>query len=219
MTDDDRTEPNSALRTEDPGETPAQRFDERAAELPTGLRTERWLEAERAKWKYTGAARPKFAVIPGPGQESVWDYPRPPKVEPDSRHVTVHYGSRLIADSRRSLRVLETAGPPVFYVPPADIEPDCLREQTETSFCEWKGLAHYWSVVTSDAVIANVAWSYSSPLAGFESIANCVSFYPARLECHVDGERVSPQPGEFYGGWVTMEIVGPFKGTAGSEHW
>jgi uncharacterized protein (DUF427 family) len=172
-----------------------------------------------AGWRYYGQKRPTFAVLPRPGQESVWDYPRPPRVEKDSREVTVRFGALEVARSRRCLRVLETASPPTFYLPPADVRWKFLEPASGKSYCEWKGEAHYWTVVLPDRRLERAAWSYPDPSPGFESLRGCLSFYPSRLDCYVDEIRVEPQPGHFYGGWVTPEIVGPFKGEPGSEAW
>lgn len=173
----------------------------------------------REKWRYRGESRPLFAVEPGPGEESVWDYPRPPRVEPDDRHVEVRLGETAIAASRSALRVLETAGPPVFYVPSSDVRLGLLEASSTSALCEWKGRASYWSVRAGGRLIEDAAWSYPEPFGGFESIAGYLSFYPSKLECLVDGERVRPQPGGFYGGWITDEIVGPFKGEPGTGSW
>lgn len=180
---------------------------------------ERVVESARQAWTNTGARRPDFAREPGPGQESVWDYPRPPALVPDYRHVVVQHLDVVVASSHESLRVLETASPPTFYLPPDDVDTDLLRRESTRSFCEWKGEATYWSLALPDAVIRKVAWSYEAPYARFEAIAGYLAFYPGRLECLVDGERVKPQPGGFYGGWVTSEIVGPFKGAPGTGDW
>lgn len=177
--------------------------------------------ARRARdgWEYWGQRRPDFAEPPEPGQESVWDYPRPPRIEPDERRVEVRGGDVLLADSRRALRVLETASPPTFYLPREDVELEYLEPSARSSLCEWKGRARYWSLRVGGRLIVDVAWDYPSPLAGYETIAGCLSFYPARVECRVEGRRVEPQPGGFYGGWVTPEIVGPFKGAPGTGWW
>lgn len=169
-------------------------------------------------WTHTGRRRPNFAEAPGPGRESVWDYPRPPRIEMDSRLVEVKSGEQLVASSRRSLRVLETASPPTFYLPPLDVNWSLLRPAAGSSVCEWKGTATYWRLA-SDPSGKAVGWSYPDPSPAFVRIRDYVSFYPAALACFVAGERVRPQPGRFYGGWVTNEIVGPFKGAPGTEHW
>lgn len=170
-------------------------------------------------WRYYGQARPPFAVHPVGAQESVWDYPRPPRLEPDTREVVVLAEGVTVALSRRAVRVLETASPPTFYIPPEDVRRDLLAERPGSSACEWKGVAQYWSVRVGDRVLQDVAWSYPDPLPGFEPIRDWISFYPGRMECTVKGERVRPQPGGFYGGWVTSEIVGPVKGDPGTAGW
>lgn len=157
---------------------------------------------------------------PGPGQESVWDYPRPPRAETFEGRIRVVVGDRDIADTARAIRVLETSHPPVYYVPPQDVRMDCLLETGTTSFCEWKGTANYFSIVVGDRVIDRAAWSYPSPTDGFRSIAGYIAFYAGLVDaCYVNGESARPQPGGFYGGWVTSSIVGPFKGEPGSTFW
>jgi uncharacterized protein (DUF427 family) len=171
-------------------------------------------------WTWTGQQRPPFADTPAPWQESVWDYPRPPRLEPDGRRITVHVGKLVLADTRRAIRVLETASPPTFYLPPDDIDQSLLLAAAGSSGCEWKGRARYWSVRSpDDKVLEAVGWSYPEPAKAFAAIAGWLSFYPGRLICEVDGERVQPQPGGFYGGWVTKEIAGPVKGLPGTGNW
>ena len=170
-------------------------------------------------WKFTGIQRPTFAIAPTEGQESVWDYPRPPICVADAREVTVRLGNIQIAHSRATLRVLETASPPTFYIPKTDVDSSLLEPTTGASSCEWKGKATYWSLTAGINQIPNVGWSYESPSPRFADITGYVSFYPSILECLVDGELVRPQPGEFYGGWVTDEIVGPYKGEPGTSGW
>jgi uncharacterized protein (DUF427 family) len=178
-----------------------------------------WARRARIGWRYRGQARPPFAVAPQPGQESVWDYPRPPRIAPDARLVVIRAGTVEIARSRRAVRVLETASPPTFYLPPADVRTDLLEPAAGGSRCEWKGEARYWTLVAGGQRLERVGWSYPEPLPGFEAIGDYLSFYPARLDCTVDGIPVAAQPGGFYGGWVTPELVGPFKGEPGSEGW
>lgn len=159
-------------------------------------------------------------IPPGPGQESVWDYPRPPRVEPTSKHLQVVFNGVLIADTSRALRLLETSHPPVYYIPPADIQMQYLERTTGRSMCEWKGLAWYYSVTVGDARELSAAWFYPQPTPAFASIAGYLAFYAQRMDaCYVDGERVTPQPGDFYGGWITRDIVGPFKGEPGTQGW
>jgi uncharacterized protein (DUF427 family) len=169
-------------------------------------------------WQYRGQKRPDFAAVPGPGQESVWDYPRPPDLLPDERLVEVYNGDQLVASSSSTYRVLETAHPPAFYIPPQDVIWEILSATSGSSVCEWKGAASYWTL-SSAPETGVVGWSYPEPTAAFEKIRNYLSFYPAALACFVAGERVRPQPGKFYGGWITGEIVGPFKGEPGTEGW
>jgi uncharacterized protein (DUF427 family) len=163
---------------------------------------------------------PVERVEPRPGQESVWDYPRPPRVERSEAHVVVELEGRVIADTTAALRVLETSHPPVFYVPRADIAPRVLVAADRTTWCEFKGAASYFDVVVGDRTEAAAAWTYREPLAGSEPLADHVAFYPGRMDaCFVDGERVQPQEGDFYGGWITSKVVGPFKGAPGSYTW
>jgi uncharacterized protein (DUF427 family) len=156
---------------------------------------------------------------PGPGQESVWDYPRPPRLEPSSKTVRVMFQGQAIAQSSKASRVLETSHPPTWYIPKADIIMDFLKPTAKSSFCEWKGAASYWTVSVGEQLAENAAWSYESPTPSFLSIKGHLAFYPSRLECYVDDERVEAQPGDFYGGWITHELVGPFKGIPGSWGW
>ena len=178
-----------------------------------------WLAAARSHWRWRGADRPPFAMPPAAGQESVWDYPRPPVLKPDSREVIVRFGGREVVRTRRAIRVLETSHPPSFYLPWDDADRACLAPGSGHSFCEWKGPARYWDLVDGDRRVSGAAWSYPQPLAGAEALAETVAFYPALAECFVDGERVRPQPGGFYGGWITSELAGPFKGDPGSAGW
>jgi uncharacterized protein (DUF427 family) len=156
----------------------------------------------------------------GPGQESAWDYPRPPRLEPVSAHLVVVLAGVTIAETHRAYRVLETSHPPNYYFPPDDVAPDVLAPALGTSFCEWKGRAHYFSVRVGDRVEEEAAWAYATPSPAFASLRDHVAFYASRMDaCFVDGERVVPQPGEFYGGWITSRVVGPFKGGPGSRGW
>ena len=159
-------------------------------------------------------------VEPGPDQESVWDYPRPPVLEDSDRHVQVELGGETIVDTHRAKRVLETSHPPVFYVPPEDIREGALRPASHHTSCEWKGQAHYFTVTAGDRVEADAAWAYADPTPDFAPIKNYVAFYPSRMDrCLVDGEEVRSQPGDFYGGWITDDVVGPFKGDPGTMGW
>jgi uncharacterized protein (DUF427 family) len=171
-------------------------------------------------WKHVGQSRPPFALDPGEGQESVWDYPRPPAIVADAREIVVCAGEVEVARTRRAKRILETASPPTFYLPLGDVEEDLLLPSNGRSFCEWKGAAVYWAIVSPGGYrIEQAAWSYPSPSAAFASIKDHLSFYPGRVDCFVDGVRVRPQPGLFYGGWITPDVVGPFKGEPGTEGW
>jgi uncharacterized protein (DUF427 family) len=168
-------------------------------------------------WQHTGQQRPPFAIEPAPGQESVWDYPRPPVVVDDPRSVEVYHGGTLLARSNTARRVLETASPPTWYLPPDAVDWTRLLPHDGASFCEWKGRARYWAL--PEAPGQAVAWAYPNPSARFAAITGWVAFYPARLRCMVDGEAVRAQVGGFYGGWITDDVVGPFKGDPGTGHW
>ena len=166
------------------------------------------------------APLPIKRVEPGPGQESVWDYPRPPRVEPVPERIRVIVDGYPIADSTAALRVLETAGAPVYYVPAEDVRRDLLESTAHHTFCEWKGEASYWSIRLPDRTIPNAAWSYPTPMAGYEQIRDYFAFYASLVdEAWVGDERATPQPGRFYGGWVTSKVVGPFKGAPGTSGW
>ena len=159
-------------------------------------------------------------VDPGPGQESVWDYPRPPRVEPVTERLRVVVDGVTVADTTRGRRVLETAGAPVYYFPPDDVRLDLFVPSSLETVCEWKGGATYRSLRLGERVIENVAWSYEDPLPGFETIRGHLAFYAAKVdEAWVGEEQATPQPGGFYGGWVTSRIVGPMKGEPGTEGW
>jgi uncharacterized protein (DUF427 family) len=170
-------------------------------------------------WQYDGRVRPPFAIEPGPGEESVWDYPRPPQIEPDAREVVVRVGDIVVARSRRAVRVLETASPPTVYLPHDDVVVELLSAAGGSSFCEWKGAARYWTVQVGAERLEAVAWSYDEPPPPFTALRGHVSFYPGRIACFLGGVRVQPQPGQFYGGWITPGIVGPFKGEPGTWGW
>jgi len=152
--------------------------------------------------------------------ESVWDYPRPPRVEPTDASVEVILGGEVVARTRRALRVLETSHPPTYYIPMADFAEGSLRPAEGSSFCEWKGTAAYLDVVGGGTVARRAAWHYPQPTAAFAKLAGHVAVYPAEVDrCLVDGEAVRPQPGGFYGGWITSDLVGPFKGEPGTGSW
>jgi uncharacterized protein (DUF427 family) len=159
-------------------------------------------------------------IPPGPGQESAWDYPRPPRVEPVPERLRVVVDGEVLADTTRGFRVLETAGAPVYYFPPEDVAPGRLSPSPHTSFCEWKGGASYLTYEQGGRRIANIGWVYPDPTPGYRVIAGFVAFYGGRVdEAWVGDERATPQPGNFYGGWVTSRVVGPFKGEPGSAGW
>jgi uncharacterized protein (DUF427 family) len=174
-----------------------------------------------------GTTPPPPRIEPGPGQESVWDYPRPPRVEAVAARLRVVVDGHVLAETTRGLRVLETAGAPVFYFPVDDVDMARLRPSPHTTFCEWKGDASYWTYESVERGpdgpvrrIPNVAWSYEDPLPGYESIRGCLAFYAQLVdEAWVGDERATPQPGRYYGGWVTSNVVGPFKGEPGSAGW
>ena len=171
------------------------------------------LESRRS-WHYRGQSRPDFAVIPEPHQESVWDYPRPPVIEAVTGIVEVRNKGNCVAQTCAAKRVLETSGAPTYYVPPGDITGSIEVEKGET-LCEWKGIAQSLSI---DGV-RGAAWRYVQLFPEFKDLNLWIAFYPSKLECFVNGERVRPQPGGYYGGWVTLDITGPIKGEPGTEHW
>ncbi len=159
-------------------------------------------------------------VEPGPGQESVWDYPRPPRMEIVEGKVKVVFGGVTLAYTKRAKRVLETSHPPVYYVPPEDIRMEHLKPSDATSYCEWKGRATYYDVVTEGRTVERAAWFYPDPTRSFRDLEGYVAFYPSKMDaCWVGEEKVQAQEGDFYGGWVTRNIVGPFKGAPGTWGW
>lgn len=157
---------------------------------------------------------------PAPGQESVWDYPRPPRVEPVSSRVVIRLGGEVIVDTHDVVRVLETSHPPVYYLPISAFAEGALTAARGSSYCEFKGSARYFDVHGGASTAPRAAWTYPSPSVGFEALQGRVAVYPRPMDaCEVDGEVVVPQPGEFYGGWITAAIAGPFKGAPGSLGW
>jgi uncharacterized protein (DUF427 family) len=157
---------------------------------------------------------------PGPGQESVWDYPRPPRVDPSDEVVEVWLGGERVARTARSLRVLETSHPPTYYLPVDDLVDGALRPVPGTTGCEWKGTASYFDLVGGGVVAPRAAWTYAAPRHNFEALVDHVAVMPGAVDrCVVAGETVVPQPGDFYGGWITSRVVGPFKGIPGSWGW
>jgi uncharacterized protein (DUF427 family) len=153
-------------------------------------------------------------------RESVWDYPRPPAIERVERRIRIASAGRLVAETNRPVRVCETSHPPVYYLPIEDVAMELLTPSRHTTFCEYKGHAHYFSLATDDVRRSNVAWYYPDPSPGYEELTDHIAFYAwAFDEATVDGEQVTPQPGHFYGGWITSEIEGPFKGEPGTLGW
>ena len=170
--------------------------------------------AARDKWRYSGQARPEFAQIPVAGQESVWDYPRPPVIEDCPHLLEIRLGADVIATTQRGKRVCETAGAPTYYFPPEDVVGHVVPGDGH-SLCEWKGVAESLDI----AGVASAGWRYVAMFPGFEALYLWIACYPAKLECHVNGERVISQPGGYYGGWVTSNLAGPIKGVPGSSDW
>jgi uncharacterized protein (DUF427 family) len=157
---------------------------------------------------------------PGPGQESVWDYPRPPRLEEFDGSITIEFGGRIVASTKRGWRVLETSHPPTYYLPRECFSAGVLQPAPGSSWCEWKGQASYFDLLTDTAIAPKAAWTYPQPTVGFEPIAGAIAVMAAAVDrCTVNGEVVTPQPGGFYGGWVTSWVTGPFKGIPGSMGW
>ena len=158
--------------------------------------------------------------LPGPGQESVWDYPRPPRLERTTNEIEVVLGGEVVARTGAALRVLETSHPPTYYLPMSSFTRGALRAAPGGSMCEWKGRASYVDLVGGDRVAEQAGWFYPSPTAAFAAIVDHVALYPGLVDrCTLDGEAVQAQPGGFYGGWVTSGVVGPFKGDPGTMFW
>lgn len=177
------------------------------------------LERARAQWHWRGHNRPPFAEVPQQGQVSVWDFPRPPELVRDTREIEVRWGEALVARTCGAWAVRETSHPPTFYLPMADVKGALLHSAGTGSFCEWKGPALYWDLTDGERRLPQVAWSYPQPLDGAEPLADCIAFYAHHLDCTVDGAKVIPQAGGFYGGWITPDLSGPFKGEPGSGGW
>ncbi len=165
--------------------------------------------------------RPRHAcIVPGPGQESVWDYPRPPRLEPVSDRLRVEFAGATIAETDRGFRVLETSHPPVYYISPADIRREYLVCAAGRSYCEFKGMAEYWTVAVGGQRAAKAAWSYPDPTRPFRAIKDHLAFYASRVgACWVGEDRVQAQAGDFYGGWITSRVVGPSNGGPGTLGW
>ncbi|ASC72362.1 uncharacterized protein XM38_033190 [Halomicronema hongdechloris C2206] len=163
---------------------------------------------------------PISRIEPGPGQESVWDYPRPPRLEPSSRRVRVVFNDVVIADSQRTQRVLETSHPPVYYIPPEDVRQEYFTPTRRRTACEWKGAAAYFTITVGDRRAEHAAWCYPQPTPAFQAIQHYIAVYPNQMDaCYLNDEQVQAQAGDFYGGWITQDIVGPFKGGAGTWGW
>ncbi|PSO55926.1 MAG: hypothetical protein BRC40_14325 [Cyanobacteria bacterium QH_8_48_120] len=159
-------------------------------------------------------------VEPSPGQESVWDYPRPPRLERSSRRIRVVFNGITIVDTQRAQRMLETSHPPVYYLPSENVKMEYLVQTSQKSFCEWKGQARYYTIVVGDKQAPNAAWDYPNPTQKYAAIADHLALYPRLMDaCYVDDEQVQSQQGDFYGGWITSDIVGPFKGGTGTWGW
>jgi uncharacterized protein (DUF427 family) len=163
----------------------------------------------------------KNPIKPKPGQESVWDYPRPPRLEPVSQHLTVKVNGEVIASTNKGYRVLETSHPPVYYIPQEDVNMEYLKLDPKfQSHCEFKGKARYWNLRMGDHSVNGIAWSYPEPTAAFQPLKDYLAFYPSKVgECYVGDDKVAAQEGDFYGGWITPKIVGPFKGGPGTWGW
>jgi uncharacterized protein (DUF427 family) len=194
-----------------PGECGIERISERSAIV---------LEVGSMRHRGHAATVEPQRIEPGPGQESVWDYPRPPAIEQSTSRLRVEFGGITIAESSRGFRVLETSQPPAYYFPPDDVAMEHLTATSHRTFCEWKGQAHYYTVVVGGREATDAVWSYSSPIDRFRAITGYLAFYAQRMDaCYVDGEHVRANEGAFYGGWITSKIVGPFKGAEGTAGW
>jgi uncharacterized protein (DUF427 family) len=173
------------------------------------------VQRAREHWRYDGSARPPFAEEPGPRQESVWDFPRPPRIEPASKPLSVMLGDTELARTTRGMRVLETAGAPTFYFPPEDVNTHLLRRTGDSFHCEWKGISEE---VAAEGV-QRAGWVLMQAYPEFGDLVGSYAFYPQELACYVGDERAASQPGGYYGGWVTSDIAGPIKGALGSASW
>ena len=159
-------------------------------------------------------------ISPKAGQESVWDYPRPPRVEDTNKHIQIIFNKQVIADTYRAKRLLETSHPPNYYIPLEDIKSEYLTQSHHASYCEWKGKARYYNVQVEDRQALNAAWGYPDISPRYAALKGSVGFYPGPMDaCYVDEEQVEPQAGDFYAGWITKDVVGPFKGEPGSWGW
>ncbi|MFD2587879.1 DUF427 domain-containing protein [Croceitalea marina] len=177
-----------------------------------------WLFEARNKWQFTGTKRPDFAEEPKKNQVSVWDFPRPPALVQVQEEVRVFAGETCIVKSKNALAVCETASPPTYYIPPEEVHLELLVPiPKKKSLCEWKGTAKYWALKTSPN--KGIGWSYKNPFSPFEALKDYIAFYPQTLDCFIGDEKVRPQPGTFYAGWITDHLAGPFKGDPGTGHW
>ncbi len=159
-------------------------------------------------------------VTPVPGQESVWDYPRPPALRRCDKRVRIVFQGEILADTNDALCVLETSHPPTYYLPPADVDMRYLHAISGTSFCEWKGAASYYDIVCNGKTSPRAAWTYHRPASEYRGLQDHIAFYAHVMDaCYVGDEKVIPQPGHFYGGWITSDVVGPFKGEPGTMGW
>ena len=173
------------------------------------------VQRAREHWRYDGSARPPFAEEPGPGQESVWDFPRPPRIEPAGKPLSVMLGDTELARTTRGMRVLETAGAPTFYFPPEDVNTHLLRRTGDSFHCEWKGISEELAAEG----VQRAGWVLMQAYPEFGDLVGWYAFYPQELACYVGEERAASQPGGYYGGWVTSDIAGPIKGVLGSASW
>ena len=165
--------------------------------------------------------KPRQRIEPGPGQESVWDYPRPPALQRISERIRIELGETHLTDSTQALRICETSHPPTVYIPPADVATEFLQASDLQTFCEWKGMARYFHIVVPDeAPVPNAVWHYPEPRPAYRELVDHLAFYPSRVSrCFWGDEEVLSQAGDFYGGWITSKICGPFKGDPGTMHW
>lgn len=178
------------------------------------LEVTRQIENARSHWQFNGKFRPPFAIDPKPHERSVWDFPRPPAIEEVTLPLRIQVQGKIVAETTRGRRVLETAGAPTYYFPPEDVI-EKVSATGSRSLCEWKGVAEALSI----SGIENAAWRYVEMFAAFSELYRWVAFYPSTVDCYVGDERVTPQPGGYYGGWVTSDLVGPIKGGPGSTGW
>lgn len=177
-----------------------------------------WLLKARNKWQFKGQNRPPFAKEPESGQVSVWDFPRPPALENVQQEISVYSDEECLAKTKYAYAVLETAHPPSYYIPSSDVDRTQLVQiPNKKSLCEWKGSATYWALKTAPSKA--IAWSYANPFSEFEAIADHFAFYPQYVDCFVANEKARAQPGQFYAGWITGHLAGPFKGEPGTGFW